>query len=149
MRKAARSSLFQRRIRRMVKRRGSQRKGIVATTGPCSEKVGGDTITSETWQSSRVTTTSSQPPATCVDSVTCCLRPNCSRTATNSTVSGSDESSRWKIEVSNEYQLCVVQCELIHSFIHSFILNIYIAPLQKNYSEALPTPARSNKAVLR
>ena len=36
----------------------------------------------------------------------------------------------------------------IHSFIHSFILNIYIAPLQENYSEALPTPARSNKAVL-
>ena len=34
-------------------------------------------------------------------------------------------------------------------FIHSFILNIYIAPLQENYSEALPTPARSNKAVLR
>jgi len=30
----------------------------------------------------------------------------------------------------------------IHSFIHSFILNIYIAPLQENYSEALPTPAR-------
>jgi len=27
-------------------------------------------------------------------------------------------------------------------------LNIYIAPLQENYSEALPTPARSNKAVL-
>src|SRR6218665_3885807 len=35
------------------------------------------------------------------------------------------------------------------SFIHSFILNIYIAPLQENNSEALPTPARSNKAVLR
>src|SRR6218665_1293665 len=29
----------------------------------------------------------------------------------------------------------------IHSFIHSFILNIYIAPLQGNYSEALPTLA--------
>jgi len=24
---------------------------------------------------------------------------------------------------------------------HSFILNIYIAPLQESYSEALPTPA--------
>src|SRR6218665_1132971 len=36
-----------------------------------------------------------------------------------------------------------------YMFIHSFILNIYIAPLQENYSEALPTPARSNKAVLR
>jgi len=35
------------------------------------------------------------------------------------------------------------------NFIHSFILNMYIAPLQENYSEALPTPARSNKAVLR
>src|SRR6218665_954546 len=31
---------------------------------------------------------------------------------------------------------------------HSFILNIYIAPLQENYSEVLPTPARSNKANL-
>jgi len=27
---------------------------------------------------------------------------------------------------------------------HSFILNIYIAPLQENYSEELPTPARLN-----
>jgi len=32
--------------------------------------------------------------------------------------------------------------------IHSFILNIYIAPLQENYSEALPTPARLKRAVL-
>ena len=37
---------------------------------------------------------------------------------------------------------------LFHSFIHSFILNIYIAPLQENYSEALPTPARLKRAVL-
>jgi len=29
------------------------------------------------------------------------------------------------------------------------MLNIYIAPLQENYSEALPTTARLNKAVLR
>jgi len=35
------------------------------------------------------------------------------------------------------------------SFIHSFILNIYIAPLQENYSEALQTPARLKRAVLR
>src|SRR6218665_2398803 len=34
------------------------------------------------------------------------------------------------------------------TFIHSFILNIYIAPLQDNYSEALPTPARLKRAVL-
>src|ERR1043165_10141682 len=33
--------------------------------------------------------------------------------------------------------------------IHSFISNIYIAPLQENYSEALPTPARLKRAVLR
>src|ERR1043165_7033420 len=32
--------------------------------------------------------------------------------------------------------------------IHSFISNIYIAPLQENYSEALPTPARPKRAVL-
>jgi len=30
-------------------------------------------------------------------------------------------------------------------FIHS---KIYIAPLQENYSEALPTPARSKRTVL-
>ena len=30
----------------------------------------------------------------------------------------------------------------IHSFIHS---KIYIAPLQGNYSEALPTPVRTKK----
>jgi len=34
-------------------------------------------------------------------------------------------------------------------FIHSFISNIYIAPLQENYSEVLPTPARLNRTVLR
>ena len=33
-------------------------------------------------------------------------------------------------------------------FIHSFILNIYIAPLQENCSEALPTPAWLKRAVL-
>ena len=42
-----------------------------------------------------------------------------------------------------------VFCTLIKIFIHSFILNIYIAPLQENYSEALPTPARLKRAVLR
>jgi len=38
-----------------------------------------------------------------------------------------------------------------NSFIHSFILNIYIAPapLEENYSEALPTPAWLKRAVLR
>src|SRR6218665_1555585 len=33
------------------------------------------------------------------------------------------------------------------TLIHSFILNIYIAPLQENYSEALPTPARINNSL--
>jgi len=37
----------------------------------------------------------------------------------------------------------------MRGFIHSFILNIYIAPLQENYSEVLPTPARLKRAVLR
>ena len=37
---------------------------------------------------------------------------------------------------------------LLHSIIHSFILNIYIAPLQENYSEVLPTQARLKGAVL-
>jgi len=35
------------------------------------------------------------------------------------------------------------------SFIHSFITEIYIAPLQGYYSEALPTPARLKRRVLR
>jgi len=38
---------------------------------------------------------------------------------------------------------------LFGSFIHSFILNIYIAPLQENYSEVLQTPAWLKRAVLR
>ena len=29
---------------------------------------------------------------------------------------------------------------------NSFILNIYVAPLQENYSEALPTPAQLKRA---
>src|SRR6218665_3902612 len=36
-----------------------------------------------------------------------------------------------------------------NSFIHSFILNIYKAHLQENYSEALPIPARLKRAVLK
>jgi len=41
--------------------------------------------------------------------------------------------------------------EILYSFIHSFIhSNISIAPLQVHYySEALPTPARSKRTVLR
>src|SRR6218665_1857018 len=39
--------------------------------------------------------------------------------------------------------------QFIHSFTHSFILNIYIAPLQESYALALPTPARLKRAVLR
>src|SRR6218665_1075363 len=35
------------------------------------------------------------------------------------------------------------------SFIHSFITEIYIAPLQGYYSEALPTLARLRRRVLR
>src|SRR6218665_318546 len=44
---------------------------------------------------------------------------------------------------------CINNCApryLADSFIHSFILNIYIAPLRGNYSEALPTPARLKRA---
>jgi len=36
----------------------------------------------------------------------------------------------------------------LHHQLHSFILNIYIAPLQEDYSETLPTPARLKRAVL-
>jgi len=35
------------------------------------------------------------------------------------------------------------------SFINSFILNNNIAPLQENYSEALPTPTRLKRAFTR
>ena len=60
-----------------------------------------------------------------------------------------------KYNVGLDCRVCVhihicMQCKQAYViFIHSFILNIYIAPLHENYSEALPTPARSNKAVLR
>src|SRR5688572_31781192 len=38
---------------------------------------------------------------------------------------------------------------ILMSFIHSFIHSgIYIAPLQGNYSEALPTPTRPKRTVL-
>jgi len=43
----------------------------------------------------------------------------------------------------------VITTGSISPVIHSFILNIYIAPLQENYSEALPTPARIKSAGLR
>jgi len=36
----------------------------------------------------------------------------------------------------------------VHTFIHSFIADIYIEPLQWYYSEAPPTPARPNNVVL-
>src|SRR6218665_3213369 len=36
---------------------------------------------------------------------------------------------------------------LIRNCAHSFILNIYRALLQENYSEALPTPARLKKSI--
>src|SRR6218665_134343 len=57
------------------------------------------------------------------------------------------ERNHWEREKVNA--VCKCRNDTIHSFIRSFIMNIYIAPLQENYSEALPTPARSNKAVLR
>src|SRR6218665_3356091 len=43
----------------------------------------------------------------------------------------------------------VFHTKITFYIIHSFILNICIAPLQQNYSEALPTPARLKRAVLR
>ena len=46
-----------------------------------------------------------------------------------------------------------IECSFEHSIsavhIHSFVSNIYIVPLQENYSEALPTPARLTRADLR
>jgi len=55
--------------------------------------------------------------------------------------------SRSHFHACDAYYLCLfyTMFNVINkrnSFIHSFILNIYIAPLQENYSEALPTPAR-------
>src|SRR6218665_1707941 len=55
---------------------------------------------------------------------------------------------KWVSQDANMTSLLVMElAAAVGEFIHSFILNIYIAPLQENYSEALPTPARSNKAV--
>src|SRR6218665_3991533 len=48
--------------------------------------------------------------------------------------------------VSLELRLCQIWPVL---FIHSFITEIYIAPLQGYYSEALPTLARLKRRVLR
>ena len=41
-----------------------------------------------------------------------------------------------------EFPIIIILLLFIHSFIHS---KIYIAPLQGNYSEALPTPVRTKK----
>ena len=38
--------------------------------------------------------------------------------------------------------LVLDHADLNTHYLHSFILNIYIEPLQENYSEVLPTPAR-------
>jgi len=43
----------------------------------------------------------------------------------------------------------VIKYPSFYSLIHSFILNIYMASLQENYSEALPTIAWLKRAVLR
>ena len=53
----------------------------------------------------------------------------------------------WKIAYYFFSRLFVLTLKVLHSFIHSVILNIYIAPLQENYSEVLPTPARLKRAV--
>src|SRR6218665_368643 len=45
--------------------------------------------------------------------------------------------------------LCVNNGGYALTFIHSFITEIYIAPLQGYYSEALPTLARLKRRVLR
>ena len=42
-------------------------------------------------------------------------------------------SDRFTVQIQSDF----IMSE--DSFIHSFILNVYIAPLQENYSEALPT----------
>jgi len=41
------------------------------------------------------------------------------------------------------------QGQLCNAYIHSFITEIYIAPIQGYYSEALPTLARLKRRVLR
>src|SRR6218665_2668840 len=59
------------------RRRVSCRNGRLATTNPWSERTGGQTSTVGV-QSSRVMTTSNQPPPLCVGTDTCCVSPNCS-----------------------------------------------------------------------
>jgi len=39
---------------------------------------------------------------------------------------------------------CIALIVPVHSFIHSFVSNIYIVPLEENYSEALPAPDSRN-----
>ena len=50
----------------------------------------------------------------------------------------------WVEEGGHQFPKSVVDIS-----VHSFILNIYIAPLQENYSKVLPTPAQLKRAVLR
>src|SRR6218665_951813 len=52
------------------------------------------------------------------------------------------------IQRNSDSEISIRSHKETYSFIHSFTLKIYIAPLQEN-SEALTTPARLNRAVLR
>src|SRR6218665_1235292 len=56
------------------------------------------------------------------------------------------------LQASNLFLLHILHSPIQHNhyhFIHSFITEIYIAPLQGYYSEALPTLARLKRRVLR
>ena len=57
-------------------------------------------------------------------------------------------SSLWVSRTGSASDWCALQ-EALHRFIHSFIPDIYIAPLQETYSEALSVQLRSKRNVLR
>ena len=56
-------------------------------------------------------------------------------------------SSLWVSRTGSASDWCALQ-EVLYKYIHSFIADIYIAPLQVGYSEALPAPAQPNNVVL-
>ena len=90
------------------------------------------------------------PPYTC--NIVCDFYTNISDLSGDSSMELSFSTD--PLDVLCKYTVTTTSFLVIHSipirdrFMYSFILNIYIAPLQDNYSEALPTPARLKRAVL-
>src|SRR6218665_1321719 len=97
------------------RRRVSCRNGRLATTNPWSERTGGQTSTVGV-QSSRVMTTSNQPPSLCVGTNTCCVSPNCSSICRKLVAEEEEGVASWMftVQVTEDHYLCIVECNLFH-----------------------------------